>query len=108
MALLQKTLIYVCDMTCDLCETRWQRGIGCLIFTGLFPQKSPIISTLIYVCDMTCVIRDTGWQKGIGCLIFIGLFPQKSPIMSGSLAENDLQLKASDMSLPLCNTHLRV
>ena len=34
-------------------------------------------------------------RERIGCLIFIDYFPQKSPIIIGSLAKNDLQLKAS-------------
>ena len=55
-----------------------RRCIGCLLFKGHFPQKSPIISGSF------------------------GHFPQKSPIMSGSFAKRDPQLKASYASSPPC------
>ena len=51
-------------------------------------------------CD-NLTSSDTGRRRPTGCLIVIGHFSQKSPVNSGSLAKNDLQLKASyGFSLP--------
>jgi len=53
-------------------------------------------------CNRLYVLDSTGRQRPIGCLIFIGHFLQKSPIINGSLAKNDLRLKASYGSSPPC------
>jgi len=50
----------------------------------------------------TRLVTHTEWRSPTGCLIFIGHFPQKSPVLCGSFAKNDLQLKASYGSSPLC------
>jgi len=89
---------------CVWVATGWPRHIGCLIFTGLFPQKSPVINgSFARKIRVWCVWVATGWPRLIGCLIFTGQFPQKNPMINRSFPERDLQLKASSASSPPCS-----
>jgi len=58
--------------------------------------------SLIYCLKVVSHGRHTGWWRPIGCLVFTGHFPPKRPTISGSFAKNDLQLKVSYGSWPLC------
>jgi len=57
-----------------------------------------------HICARVCqtcgyMISHTRWRRPIRCLIFIGHLSSKTPIIGGSFAKNDLQLKASYVSL---------
>jgi len=63
----------------DQNDIGWQIPMWCLIFTLIFPQKSPLlrlISANFYQRNICTNTVDIRWQRPIGCLIFISRFPR--------------------------------
>jgi len=56
-----------------------KRGIGCLAFRGLSPQKGNVISGSFAERDLQLNYRMA--KRGIRCLTFRGFFPQKGDVM---------------------------
>jgi len=54
------------------------------------------------VCVWESRVAHTGWRTCVRCFVFTCHFPQKNPLIDGSFVERELQLNASDASLPPC------
>ena len=80
--------------------TVWPRPIGCLIFIGHLPLKSPARSTRAFGylrIHAQFGLRPT--QNSTHLKFHMGV---KVEVIRGSFARNDLQLKASYESWPPC------
>jgi len=87
---------------CTTHSTGCPRPIAYLIFVGLFPQNSPIISGSVAKDNLHLKASYGSSAPCTAICIWSVIFPQNSPGISGSFAKDDLQHKASYGSSALC------